>query len=127
MYSCVWNAESLQIYDLDTFEFVKQLDLIPSDVSLGIPKEIQGAAFYKNDLFITSNTNCSVWRIDINTGVTTFVLSDDTYKFHEYEMEGITFFENEELQNNGYGVMMIFGNFMSLQKSLHTFNPLSLS
>ena len=78
-------------------------------------------------MYITSNTNCSVWKVDINTGVTTFVLSDDTYKYHEYEMEGITFFEDTELQSSGFGVMMIYGNFMSLQKSLHTFSPIPLS
>jgi len=122
LYSCVWNSDSLQIYDLVTFDFIKQLDLIPANSELGIPKEIQGGTFYKNNLYITSNTNCSVWKVDINTGITTFVLSDETYKYHEYEMEGITFFENEQLENEGYGIMMLYGNFMSLQKSLHTFN-----
>lgn len=125
LYSCVWNEDQLQVYDLDTFDLVKQVDLVPSSSSsLGTPKEIQGGAFYKNDLYITSNKNCSIWKIDVNTGITSFVLSDELYKYHEYEMEGITFFENDELQSNGYGVMMIYGNFMSIRKSLHTFSPL---
>jgi hypothetical protein len=123
IYSCVWNSQSLLMYDLDTFDFIKQLDLIPSNIDIGIPKEIQGASFYNNDLYITSNTNCSVYKINISTGITTFVLSDETYKYHEYEMEGITFFDNDELKKQGYGTMMIYGNFMSLQKSLHTFTP----
>ena len=128
VYSAVWNADQLQVYDLDTFDFVKQLDLIPSDEAIGTPKEIQGAAFYKSYLYITSNTNCSVWRVDVNTGVTSFVLSDEYNRDKlQMEMEGITFFENEELQANGYGVMMLYGNFMSLQKSLHTFFPVSSS
>jgi len=128
LYSAVWNADQLQVYDLDTFDFVKQLDLIPSDEAIGTPKEIQGAAFYKSYLYITSNTNCSVWKVDVNTGVTSFVLSDEYNRDKlQMEMEGITFFENEELQGNGYGVMMLYGNFMSLRKSLHTFIPVSSS
>ena len=128
VYSAVWNADQLQVYDLDTFDFVKQVDLIPFDQAIGTPKEIQGAAFYQSYLYITSNTNCSVWKVDVNTGVTTFVLSDEYNRDKlQMEMEGITFFENEELQSNGYGLMMIYGNFMSFRKSLHTFIPVSTS
>lgn len=116
LYSAVWNAEkNLTVYDMDTFAFQGYLT-----VEAGLPREIQGGAFYQNDLYLSTNGNCSVWRLKIETGELTQVLSDLPYKHHEYEMEGIDFWD---LTASELGVMHIYGNFMSEVKMIRSFVP----
>ena len=45
-------------------------------------------------LYLAVNGNCSVYRLDVRSGEVALVLSD-TYarRPHEYEMEGITFWD----------------------------------
>jgi hypothetical protein len=116
IYSAVWNdCCSLQIYNLDTFAFVG--DLKPVN---GLPREIQGAAFYEGNLYLSVNGNCSVYQLNMQTNETSFVLSDE-YDHHEMEMEGLTFWD---LRSRGLGVMHLYGNFETVrEKGIHNFEP----
>lgn len=115
LYSAVWgDCCNFQIYDMDTFDFVGVLT-----APEGLPKEIQGGAFYNGDLYITSNVNVSVWKVDISTGAVSFVLSDDYMDNHIYEMEGIDFWD---LEGIGAGTMHLYGNFMEVaEKGIRNF------
>jgi len=116
LYSAVWNsAHDLTVYDMDTFES-KGFFTVPA----GLPKEIQGGSFYKGDLYLAVNGNCSVWKIDMKTADITRVLSDLPYKHHTYEMEGIDFWD---LSSEGLGVMHLIGNFQSEYKTIRSFLP----
>lgn len=90
---------------------------LPEGVSL--PKEIQGGAFYNGDLYLASNIDDSVFKVrfqvgnaallhlmlrcklDRTQGQLTQVLSD-VYPNHEYEMEGLDFWD---LTEKGLGMM----------------------
>jgi hypothetical protein len=86
LYSAVWNdCRALQMYNLDTFDFVGTLKTSNPE---GLPREIQGGAFYQNDLYLAVNGNCSIYKMDIQTGAIEFVLSDSLGRHHDYEMEG---------------------------------------
>ena len=115
LYSAVWgDCCNFQIYDLDTFEFAGTLN-----VPAGLPKEIQGGAFFEGSLYVTSNLNVSVWKVDVTTGDLEFVLSDDYIDNHIYEMEGLDFWD---LENIGAGTMHMYGNFMKvLEKGVRNF------
>lgn len=115
IYSAIWgDCCNFQIYDVDTFEYRGVLT-VPS----GLPREVQGGAFYNNDLYITSNINVSVWKVDISTGDIAFVLSDDYISNHIYEMEGLDFWDLEE---RGLGTMHLYGNFMEVkEKAIRNF------
>lgn len=117
LYSAVWNdCCELQIYNVDTFDFVGTLK-----GTSNLPPEIQGGAFYQNDLYLAVNGNCSIYKMDITTGDLSFVLSDMPYQKHIYEMEGLTFWD---LQHLGLGVMHMYGNFMTVrEKSIRSYSP----
>ena len=120
IYSNEWhNRENLTVYDMDTFKYEGVLT-VPG----GLPDEIQGGAFYKGDLYLAVNGNCSVWKLNMQTTEVTRVLSDlPNYKFykHQYEMEGIDFWD---LSEQGLGVLHLYGNFMALEeKSIRSFSP----
>eukprot|EP00599_Poterioochromonas_sp_BG-1_P003664 CAMPEP_0173148778 /NCGR_PEP_ID=MMETSP1105-20130129/9930_1 /TAXON_ID=2985 /ORGANISM="Ochromonas sp., Strain BG-1" /LENGTH=196 /DNA_ID=CAMNT_0014063513 /DNA_START=207 /DNA_END=797 /DNA_ORIENTATION=+ len=117
LYSAVWNdCCNLQVYSVDTFDFVGTLTAVN-----GLPAEIQGAAFFEDDLYLAVNGNCSIYKLNMQTNETSFVLSDEPYDHHEMEMEGLTFWD---LRSRGLGVMHMYGNFETLrEKSIHSFNP----
>ena len=97
LYSNDWgDRQFLQVYDLDTFDFVRSL---PGSY----PAEVQGAAFFRGDLYLSSNLNCSVWRVDVSGDVAAaeMVVSDNSKRF--FEMEGLTFWEDEDLKASGLG------------------------
>jgi hypothetical protein len=121
IYSCAWgDTDRLQIYDLDSFEFVGIHEMLPGVV---LPKEIQGGAFYENDLYLSTNLEDAVYKLNLGSGSLEKVVSD-VYEHHEYEvsasnephrrpilfynsganvqMEGITFWD---LRDKGLGVM----------------------
>ncbi len=51
LYSAVWNdCCNLQTYDVDTFQFKETITAVN-----GLPREIQGAAFYENELYLSVN------------------------------------------------------------------------
>lgn len=64
--------------------------------------EIQGAAFYEGDMYVSVNGNVSVYKINVTTGAVEFVLSDEYIEKHSYEMEGLTFWD---LEQDGLGTM----------------------
>lgn len=98
LYSALWNdCCQLQIYDMHSFKHVSSLT-IPT----GMPNEVQGGAFYNGLLYLSSNTNVSVWSIDIQTSEKSFILSDDYIDSHIYEMEGLDFWN---LEKYGLGTM----------------------
>lgn len=137
----------MQIYDMDSFELKGQL--YPAE-GQSFPNEIQGercsggdyssvcvfifchyscagGAFNPLDpgfLYLSVNTNCSVYKVDLRTGNVSFVLSDDyVYRPHEYEMEGITFWDLR-YHHPDLGVMHLFGNFMTVwEKSIRSYTP----
>lgn len=117
LYSAVWNdCCQLQVYNVDTFEHVGTVT-----AKNGLPREIQGGAFYQNDLYLAVNGNCSVYQMNLQTGDIQFVLSDMPYENHIYEMEGLTFWD---LRKKGLGVMHMYGNFMTVkEKGLRNFTP----
>lgn len=117
LYSAVWNdCCNLQVYNVDTFDFVGTLTAVN-----GLPAEIQGAAFFEDDLYLAVNGNCSIYKLNMQTNETSFVLSDEPYDHHEMEMEGVTFWD---LRSRGLGVMHLYGNFETLrEKSIHSFDP----
>ena len=42
-------------------------------------------AFYKESLYLCTNTNDGIWKVNITTGEIEYVLSD-VYPLHEYEV-----------------------------------------
>lgn len=138
LYTAEWNeCCKLNMYDIDNnLQFLGTYDM-PSDLEL--PKEVQGGAFYENDLYLCINANDEVWKLELKTGSLTLELSD-AYKKHDYEMEGITFWDlsngnvvvGDSSSGGGsaldLGLLHIFGNFMSLrEKSLRNYKPMSSS
>ena len=117
LYANVWNQEDgIQIYDMDSFALKGKLSPAAGQT---IPREVQGGAINPLDpgfLYLSVNANCSVYKIDLKSGDVSFVLSDDyENRPHEYEMEGITFWDLRE-HNPAFGVMHLFGNFMTVKE-----------
>jgi hypothetical protein len=119
IYAAKWNdCCEFSIYSIDDFQFLRTLTV------KDMPSEIQGSAFYNGDLYVSSNINVSVYKIDVTTGETSFVLSDDYIEKHLYEMEGLTFWdlESEGYGSEGLGTMHLFGNFMEVkEKAIRNF------
>jgi hypothetical protein len=83
IYSAIWgDTDRLQMYDLDTFEFVGTHDMLPGVL---LPKEIQGGAFYEGELYFATNIDDAVWKLNLTSGELVNVLSD-VYDHHEYEV-----------------------------------------
>lgn len=83
IYSAIWgDTDKLQIYDMDTFEFVGTHDMLPGVL---LPKEIQGGAFYEGELYLATNIDDAVWKLNLESGELVQVLSD-VYDHHEYEV-----------------------------------------
>lgn len=83
IYSAKWNdCCQLYVYDLTSFEL---LGLFPIAEGQRLPPEIQGGAFYKGDLYVATNQNDEVWKINVKTGDISLELSDE-YDRHEYEV-----------------------------------------
>ncbi len=122
IYSCVWGDQNqLQIYDLDTFDFIGTLPVDTANNSPLLPKEIQGGAFYEGELYLCTNVEDGIWKINITTGKVEFVFSDPIFDKYAYEMEGMDFWD---LKDKGLGVMHVFGNFMKVtEKSIKSYNP----
>ena len=86
-----------------------------------LPKEIQGGAFYEGELYLCTNIDDGIWKMNLQSGKVTFVLSDPIFEKFAYEMEGIDFWD---LREKGLGVMHVFGNFMTMrEKSIKNYNP----
>eukprot|EP01034_Spumella_vulgaris_P023586 gene23586-29815_t len=119
LYSAVWgDCCLLQIYDSTSFEFKRTLR-VGNDTN-PMPSEIQGAAFYEGDLYLSCNGNDTIWKVDVATGTYEYVLSD-LMAHHEYEMEGLDFWD---LRHRGLGVMHMYGNFMKVvEKSIRSYEP----
>ena len=122
IYSAVWNdQQQLQVYDLDSFSFVKTLPVNTDDNSPLLPKEIQGGAFYEGELYLCTNIDDGIWKMNLQSGKVLFVLSDPIFENFAYEMEGIDFWD---LRHKGLGVMHVFGNFMTMRKkSVKNYDP----
>ena len=120
IYTAEWNeCCALNIFNVDSLEFVGKYTM-PQGAEL--PKEIQGGAFFESDLYLATNSGDKVYKLILSTGLIDVVLSDK-YNHHDYEMEGITFWNLEDI---GYGTMHIFGNFMQLRKkAIHSYTPYS--
>ena len=89
---------------------------MPDGITL--PKEIQGGAFYKNSLYLVSNIEDNVYKLNTTSGDLVLILSD-SYRKHDYEMEGLDFWDLSSLD---MGQMHMFGNFMQAkEKALHNY------
>ena len=120
LYSAVWNDRTnLTVYDMDSFEPLGVVS-VPDP---GLPGEIQGGAFWQDDLYLAVNGNCSVYRLNLDTLDIERVLSDVDGKPWVYEMEGLDFWDLSQL---GLGFMHLYGNFMGKEKTLHNFMPPAL-
>jgi len=121
LYSARWNdCCSLKMYNADTLEYLGLFPVISSgNATNSLPNEVQGGAFYNGDLYICVNADDNIYKIDMKTGNIEFVLSD-AYNHHQYEMEGIDFYD---LQEEGLGVMHLYGNFMSVEKQIRNYDP----
>lgn len=117
LYSADWDGAELQVYDRNTFLWVRSIPI------MDLPSEIQGGAFYKGELYLACNGEDSIWKVDFKSSTVELVLLDqyDREHFSEYEMEGIDFFD---LSDRDMGIMHMFGNFMTVkEKSIHNFVP----
>lgn len=84
LYSAVWNdCCSLQVYDMQTFEYIKSVAV--GNETVHLPGEIQGGAFYEGELYLAVNGDDGIWKVNLTTGELSFVLSD-VYNHHEYEV-----------------------------------------
>lgn len=124
LYASEWNnMDVIHVYDTANQEFplVEKLTIATPET---YPKEIQGASFYQGDLYLATNIEDSIYRINVTTGVSDFVFSDnESYLIdnYYYEMEGLTFWD---LSADGLGVMHMYGNFMNVrEKAIHSFSP----
>mmetsp|Transcript_58912 Transcript_58912/g.67112 ORF Transcript_58912/g.67112 Transcript_58912/m.67112 type:complete len:267 (+) Transcript_58912:28-828(+) len=101
------DVDTLQIYDLD----LKHRGSLP--LAQKLPNGIQGGTFGPTPglLYLTCNTNESIWEIDIVTGAVKEIVSYNNLGY-TLEMEGITYFD---LSQRGEGVLHFTGN---PQKSL---------
>ena len=117
IYTAEWNECCvLSIFDVDSLEFIGKYNM---SHGVELPREIQGGAFFGNDLYLATNSGDQVYRLVLETGLIDMAVSDK-YDHHDYEMEGITFWD---LEGHGYGTMHIFGNFMQLrEKSIHSYS-----
>ena len=80
IYSAVWNdCCYLQVYNID-FSFAKPLQIKPN-----LPSEVQGGAFYNGFLYVCTNRDDGIWKINVETGDIEFVLSD-IFPHHQYEV-----------------------------------------
>ena len=60
-------------------------------------------------LYLAVNGNCSVYRLDVHSGEVSLVLSDTYAKRpHEYEMEGITFWDLRKTDGQNLGERGVF-------------------
>ena len=110
LYAARWNeCCEFSVYSIDDFSFLRTFSVS------NMPSEIQGSAFYNGDLYLSSNVNVSIHKVDMSTGETSFVLSDDYIDKHLYEMEGLTFWDLESYDRN-LGTMHFFGNFMEVKE-----------
>ena len=121
LYSAQWNdCCSLKMYNADTLEYLGLFPVISSvNTTTPLPQEVQGGAFYNGDLYICVNADDNVYKIDMKTGSIEYVLSD-SYDHHQYEMEGIDFYD---LREKGLGYMHLYGNFMSVEKQIRNYDP----
>lgn len=119
LYSLQWGeAHNLQVFDGVTFEHLR--DVYIGNETVSLPGEIQGGAFYEGELYMCSNAQDGVWKVNLSTLELQWVL-DDKYRNHEYEMEGLDFWD---LRDRGLGVMHMYGNFMQLkEKAIHNYEP----
>ena len=66
-------------------------------------QEVQGTAFYEGYMYLSSNLEDAVYKLNITTGVVEYVLSDKSYPIeYYYEMEGLAFWD---LRDQHLGVM----------------------
>lgn len=120
VYSANWNdINNINVFNINTLEYMNNITINNPDI---YPKEIQGASFYKGDLYVATNIKDSIFKIDIKTGICEFAFSDDQNYIidkYYYEMEGLTFWD---LYNTGKGVAHVYGNFMNIrEKAIHSF------
>jgi hypothetical protein len=88
VYSAAWNdQQQLQVYDLDSFSFVKTLSVNTDDNSPLLPKEIQGGAFYEGELYLCTNIDDGIWKMNLQSGKVTFILSDPIFEKFAYEIK----------------------------------------
>jgi len=118
IYTALWNDCCVfKMYSVDTFAYIGDYKIADN---LILPGEIQGGAFYNGDLYFCTNAKDQVWRLELESGIINLELSD-SYLFHDYEMEGLDFWD---LRDRGLGVMHMFGNFMQFrEKSLRNYDP----
>ena len=122
LYTSEWsNTERIHIYDTaNNCAYMGYLIIANPEE---YPKEVQGASFYNNELYISTNINDGIYKIDINSGISEFVFNDDNNYLPDeyyYEMEGLTFWD---LSNDGLGLMHMYGNFMNArEKAVHNFD-----
>jgi len=133
LYSAVWNDRlNLQVFNADTFAYV---GVVSAASGMPLPGEIQGGVFWSNsdssssqarNIYLAVNANCSIYVMDVASGVVSFVLSDPNRYYgrlyeHIYEMEGI---DGWDLRSEGLGVLHVYGNFMEVkEKGIHSFEP----
>ena len=67
---------------------------------------ISGGAFYENYLYICTNIDDGIWKINIETGDIEFVVSDN-YPLHEYEVH-----------NNNYIILILYNNIIIKMEGL---------
>lgn len=117
LYSAVWNnMTNLTVFNMDTLEPVGVVT-----VPTGLPGEIQGGAFWNDELYLSVNANCSVWKLNLQSLDISRVLSAyNGEKKWMWEMEGIDFWD---LSDRGLGVMHMYGNYMGAFKSVYNYNP----
>ena len=89
LYTSNWNViDSINVYDTNTFTYVDTLSIQnPTDY----PKEVQGASFYKDELYLATNVKDGIFKVNIATGIVELVFQDDdnyVIDNYYYEMEG---------------------------------------
>lgn len=124
LYASEWNdINNIHVYDTQqpNLPLVRTISIANPEE---YPKEVQGASFYKGELYLATNVKDSVYKFDVDSGMCSFVLSDNqnyVIDNYYYEMEGLTFWD---LTADGLGVMHVYGNFMNARKkAIHSFSP----
>jgi len=144
----VWNDDSnINVYDLDSLQLKGSMRPAADHA---LPKEIQGmmldaanatisvrpmfrfspgGAVWGNDprgLYLAVNGNCSVYRLDVRSGEVFLVLSDTYAKRpHEYEMEGITFWDLRKTGRQDLGepcTSVTMPLYLSYRRILYVYN-----
>ena len=83
LYSCRWgDTDHLQVYNMDTFDYLGTHDMLPGVL---LPKDIQGGAFYEGEIYLATNIDDAVWKLNLQSGSLERVLSDG-YPTHGYEV-----------------------------------------